>query len=111
MKNAEAPKNDLFGNLKLKVPNPVKDSREKAESSFAFMRKKSEKKEELEELDLDFTLGNAPAAKTSDLLDTAFNPIWVWHVTRACVCAAFKTRCDFAVPAQQSDAAFFQSTT
>eukprot|EP00826_Nyctotherus_ovalis_P040087 TRINITY_DN3907_c0_g1_i25.p1 TRINITY_DN3907_c0_g1~~TRINITY_DN3907_c0_g1_i25.p1 ORF type:complete len:370 (-),score=97.81 TRINITY_DN3907_c0_g1_i25:155-1264(-) len=73
MKNAEAPKNDLFGNLKLKVPNPVKDSREKAESSFAFMRKKSEKKEELEELDLDFTLGNAPAAKTSDLLDTAFD--------------------------------------
>lgn len=67
MKNPEAPKKDLFGSLKLKVP-----SGEKTESSFAFMKEKPEKKE-LEELDLDFNLRNAPAAKTSDLLDTAFN--------------------------------------
>lgn len=77
MKNMEAtkPKSNLFDKLTLKTPDPAKESGARVGSSFTFMKKVEEKKDVLEDLDLDFTIANAPANKPSDLLDidTAFN--------------------------------------
>lgn len=70
----DEPKPNLFANLKLKVPNPVKESEVKTGSSFSFIKKEA-KKDLLENLDLDFTLINAPSSKPQNLLDTAFGTL------------------------------------